>query len=649
MQDGVKRKHQILIVEDEGIVAADIQDCLEDCGFEVTAVASSADDAIREASRACPDLVLMDIRIQGARDGIETAGLLRHRFGVPVIYLTAHGDRDTIERAKQTEPMAFLLKPFKQAELENAVEIALYRAQKEKKLREWERWFVGVMGSVGEAVVSADAHGRVTFLNPAAERLTGFSWQEAFGQPIADVVRMFDEHSGGSLESSIVQSLRTKQASALTSAVLLSKHGDRRFVSDSALPVGDESALLGAVTVLRDQSEPRKIRQRLELGDRLASLGAMAASVAHEINNPLTAVIGNIDLAATELEELAATGFDASQASREGLGRANAALRDARLSAGRMAHLVTDLRAFARPAESRSGVIDVHSVLRWALDITAHEMHGRARVCRDFGEVPLIAADETRLGQVLVNLLVNAAQAITPGAAERNEVRVSTRTAPDGAAVIEVQDPGCGMDREVLANIFEPFFTTKPAGTGSGLGLSISHGIVKSLGGKIEVDSESGKGSTFRVVLPPAGNALETPLVKGPNGHPGGRPRVLVIDDELMIRRIIERGLHFTHDVVSVASGMEAARLLADGREFDVILCDVAMPGMSGAEFYEYLSAHHPDARDRVVLLSGGILTDALAEFVQSMKRPCLSKPFTIAELRRVILEAPSAHQFHPG
>ncbi len=191
---------RILLVEDEGIVATDIERCLEDAGFEVVAIAASAEDAMREASRTRPDLVLMDVRIQGAVDGIEAGRQLFQRFKLPIIYLTAHGDRDTIERAKTTEPLAFLLKPFKPIELTRAVEFGLNRAQAEKQVREREQAFLSAMESIGDAVLTADAQGSVRFINRATEELTGWSQDQALGRPITEIVSIAPERTGASVE-----------------------------------------------------------------------------------------------------------------------------------------------------------------------------------------------------------------------------------------------------------------------------------------------------------------------------------------------------------------------------------------------------------------------------------------------------------------
>jgi PAS domain S-box-containing protein len=638
-------RSRILIVEDEGVVATDIEKSLEDNGYEVSGVAASAEDAILEASRKCPDLVLMDNRIQGDLDGIEAAEMLHSRFGVPLIYLTAHGDPETLERAKKTRPMAFLLKPFREAELVNAVKIALHNADAEKGVHERERWFATALGSVGDGVLSTDEGGLVRFLNAAAEALTGWARDEAIGRPANEVVKLVDEHTGCELEDPVGRVLRTHEATGARASVLLSKSGTRRPVTDSALPIGNAGRLFGANLVLHDQSERAKLRQRAEFGDRLASLGAITAGVAHEINNPLTSVVANIDLALAELQagqaEAASSRLPTSSAELR-LNAALEVLKDAQASANRITHIVADLKTFSRPEEPKSSLVDVRGILGWAIDVTGHETKPRTVVQRDFGAVPMVSAHETRLGQVFVNLMVNAAQSIAPGAPERNVIRVSTRTAADGKAVIEVQDSGCGIDPGVMGSIFEPFFTTKPGTQGTGLGLSICQGIVKSLGGDIEVESAPGEGSIFRVVLPAA--KLRDDVSAAPALTPVRLQKacILLIDDDAMIRRLVERALANGYDITSLASAHDAIRVLAQGQCFDTILCDLSMPDMTGMAFYRHLSQHHSNHTSRVIFLSGGLYTREMAEFMDTVGRTnrWLSKPFDLAELRRAVAES---------
>jgi len=296
---------RILIVEDERIVATDIQQTLLDLGYDAFAIASSAEEAISYASQRCPDLVLMDIRINGEHDGIEAAEMLRSRFHVPIVYLTANADAGTIERAKKTEPYGYLKKPVRSADLRSVVEVSLYKHEAEKRLRESEHWFSTTLHSIADAVITVDVLGNVTFMNPAAEALTGTHAEAACGKPIADALHLIDEHAAGR-EPPALTSLREGRSIAREEGNLLNlSTGEVRVVNHSAARVTDESnQTLGAVMVFGDITEQKKLQKQLELTDRLASLGTMAAGVAHEINNPLAIVVTNARFLMEELSDL---------------------------------------------------------------------------------------------------------------------------------------------------------------------------------------------------------------------------------------------------------------------------------------------------------------------------------------------------------
>ncbi|HEY7723747.1 MAG TPA: ATP-binding protein, partial [Anaeromyxobacteraceae bacterium] len=236
-----------------------------------------------------------------------------------------------------------------------------------------------------------------------------------------------------------------------------------------------------------------------------------------------------------------------------------------------------------------------------------------------------------------VNLLLNAAQAIPEGRAGENEVRVTARSA-NGEIVAEVSDTGCGIPPENFPRIFDPFFTTKPAGLGTGLGLSITHGIVSGLGGSIEVESASGRGTTFRVRLPVHGQPAQVPAPAGaPPAAAARRARVLVVDDELLVGRAVARVLGGEHEVQAVTSPAEALRRAARGESWDIVLCDLMMPEMDGAEFGARLAEVAPALAGRIVYMTGGAFTDQIREFLEHDRHPHVEKPIDPALLRSLV------------
>jgi PAS domain S-box-containing protein len=634
----------ILVVEDEAIVARDIQNTLADLGYSVLETASSCEEAIRRSSERCPDLVLMDIRIQGQRDGIETAEILRRRFRVPVVFLTAYADEATLERAKKAQPYGYLIKPIKSNELHSVVEVALYKHGVDARLRERERWFSTTLRSIGDAVISTDLEARVTFMNGAAELLTGWRPEDAVGRPLDEVLRLAHEDTQRPVDNSIRRALREgKMVRAGERIALIAKDGTARPIEEIAAPIVDDGDVLGAVIVFRDVSEERRLQRQIELTDRLASLGTMAAGVATGVSDPLASTLSNVQYAAEQLEtlhgELRSLFSDEAYAwlfkRLDGIG---AALGEALQGAERVTRIVSELRTFARPTGQRERSVDLRRVLSWAAEVVAHEVRARAGLAMQVGQLPPVIGDETRLGQVFINLLLNAAQAIAPGNAKANEVRVTGRTGADGRAVIEVRDTGCGIAPEMLGRIFDPFFTTKAVGAGTGLGLAICHGVVRSMGGDILVESVPGVGSVFRVLLPPApydraANSNGVAVTATPS-------RVLVVDDEPMVAATVRRALEPEYQVICARTAREAAAMIERGEGFDAVVCDLLMPEQSGMDLYDDLLRTRPDVARRVVFMSGGPATPRAVEFVASVSNRCLEKPFTVEAVRAAVRDA---------
>jgi signal transduction histidine kinase len=313
------------------------------------------------------------------------------------------------------------------------------------------------------------------------------------GRRLVDVV---GGTQGAAFESFVRQVFAKMQP--MTFEYTLELRGKQQVFSASARPMPSSEDEAPRVTVMiRDITERTRIQRQLLETDRLASAALLAAGVAHEVNNPLAYTLLNLERINKGLRKLARS---TPSAFLDGLLDALTICMD---GARRVQTIVQDLQRFSRSDRNDTYIpIDVHSVLEFAINIVRHQTRERAEIVRDFGKVPLVRASETRLNQVFLNLIINAAQAIPPGAPNRNEIRLVTRTDASGRAVIEVRDTGDGMTPSVMQRIFEPFYTTKPAGLGTGLGLAICHSIVTSLGGKLDVESEHGRGSVFRLTLP---------------------------------------------------------------------------------------------------------------------------------------------------
>jgi signal transduction histidine kinase/CheY-like chemotaxis protein len=400
---------------------------------------------------------------------------------------------------------------------------------------------------------------------------------------------------------------------------------EEHLVSNAVARVVEDGTRLGAVLVFRDITERSRLEQQAAISDRLGSLATMAATVAHEINNPLTFNLGNVEFALEELRSMRRETEDGKAAAR--LQKAIEALEDAKGGAERIAHIVTDLRSLSRTASQPRDAVDVSSCVRDAIKLVSKQVALTATLVEELGETPSVSGNEVRLSQVVVNLLVNAAQAMAGRPAD-NEIRVVTTTGGDGSAVIEVSDTGPGIPQDIIDRIFDPFFTTKQAETGTGLGLAISRGIVNSLGGRLTVHSIVGEGTTFRIVLP-----AHQPLVQKESepGEPASATRrracILLVDDEPLLRKAIHWMLSSEHDV-TMADGAAAARELMKAQRFDLVLCDLIMPRVGGIDLYQELLASDPAHAERMVFMTGGAFQSRVAKFVAEMGERCIQKPF---------------------
>jgi CheY-like chemotaxis protein len=312
------------------------------------------------------------------------------------------------------------------------------------------------------------------------------------------------------------------------------------------------------------------------------------------------------------------------------------ALKSSQSGAERVRIIVRDLKMFARVDQASTTEIALNKVLDSAVGMIRNEVRHHATIEKDYGSPPMIVGNEARLLQVFLNLIQNAAQAIPPGHADKNTIRLVTGMLETGHAYAEVHDTGTGIAKENVTRIFDAFFTTKPAGVGTGLGLSICHKLVTQMGGSIDVASDVGIGSVFRVTLPSATSADLTSLARSPLAPISVRKSVLVVDDEPEVGAAIDRLLGVDHEVMTVTRGSAALAVLAE-RSFDVILCDLMMPEMTGVELYRRLAAESPALAGRVVFMTGGTFGSDVQAFLQSVPNACIDKPFGVTELRRAV------------
>ena len=483
-------------------------------------------------------------------------------------------------------------------------------------LRRSEARFQFLVESAPDGVVIVQ-RGAIVFINPAAARLLGVSIAEALGRPLA------------AFQSPEVAALAAARiATMLKDGVDLppSEYGvlaDPNRVVEIKSVVCEWEGAPAILSFARDVTERKAIERRLVESDRLAALGTLAAGVAHEINNPLAYA----QLSAQHVSRL----LETAGLPDETLATLRRHLEDIGHGIARVASITQSLRSFVKDDADAPGPVDLELVLAHALRMVDHELRHAARLVYDVAPLPAVIGIAAPLEQVFVNVLINAIKALPRDPDLAHEIHVTAQPVGD-RVVVEIRDTGCGIPAALRGRVFEPFFTTRDVGHGMGLGLSVSKTIVDNQGGEMEVDSIENVGTTVRIRLPahPAGARTTAAAGEAVRGSAAAVPRrrVLVIDDEALICRAIEQELADGHDVAVATTANDAIALVAS-RSFDLILCDIMMPGMNGHELYRRIAEQHPGVEHRFVFMTGA-LTPSVTKALDELPNRRLTKPFTI-------------------
>ena len=628
---------RILLVEDSDDDALLVRQEIERAFGEVECARVETAEAFLAALRERElELIVCDHRLPTFSSTQALALLAASGLDVPLIIVSGSIGEERAVRAMRSGAADYILKnnlarlgPAIERELRDAAE-RRERRRVEAALRAEQERFRRIIETSHEGIWTVDAEARTTFVNARMAEMIGHTPAELIGRPVYDFL---DQQEIALAMSSLD---RTRLGTAWSAEFKLRrKDGEPRYTAVTATPILEDGRFVGAFAMVADVTEQKKLMSQLMVSDRMASVGTLAAGVAHEINNPLAVVIGNLELMAADLTDLT-NGAESPDRARLHDELAQS-LEDAREAAERVRLIVRDLKIFSRPEEEKLGAVDVRVVMESSLRMAWNEIRHRARLVKSYGDVPAVAANEARLGQVFLNLVINAAQAIEPGHADRNQLRVATRDGGAGRVIVEVADTGSGIPADVIGRIFDPFFSTKPIGVGTGLGLPICYRIVTGFGGEIGVESEPGKGSVFRVTLPIAVPAVEEPApAAAPAPAPARRARVLVVDDDEMVARSLRRMIGPEHHVVVASSARAGAEACARER-FDVILCDLMMPEMTGMDLHAELARVAPEQAARMVFMTGGAFTPDARSFLERVPNERLEKPFDVEALRAII------------
>ncbi|MDA8427218.1 MAG: response regulator [Treponema sp.] len=618
----------IAIVEDEYIVALDIRSFLERSGYRIAGIFSSGEELLARYEELDPELIIMDIKIRGELDGVETASRIHESYRTPVVLLTAYADDETIERAKLTQPFGYLLKPFEERELKTAIEMALYRAAMESRLRESEERFRKLFMEGISGNFLADRDGRITDANPAFRRLVGLGPDEAL--PPLD--RFFPDQAAW---ESFRQGLAEAHRLELSELFLRTVQGQDLLVLLNAAAVIDGSgAVVGLQGEITDTTERRRLEERLLQAQKMEAVGRLAGGIAHDFNNILTAILGYANLLAEEIPDMQEAKDDV-----EGI----------RSAAARAGNLTRQLLAFSRRQPVSPRRVDINTLVLDTEKMLRRLLSENIALSLSLASIrSAVMIDPIQVEQILLNLAVNARDAMPRGgqlSIQTRDLRIdSPRTVgidtlpPGEYVVLDVVDTGEGIPTSIRDRIFEPFFTTKPGERGTGLGLSTVYGIVKQAGGAVGCESEIGLGSKFSAWLP----SLETSQGEQPSELEGVADRssirstILFVDDDETIRSLAVRFLSRIGHRVLAASNAGEALLIAEshGKPIDLLVSDVVMPFMDGYSLSRRLCAMLPAME--VLFVSGHPERagdpDVAGRF--------LAKPFTESQLLQAVHSA---------
>lgn len=483
---------KILVVEDDRVVARDIAQQLVRIGHSVVGTTAVGEEALPLVLETRPDLVLMDIRLEGEMDGIDAAQQIRDACLIPIIFLTAYADDETVSRASRTEPFGYLLKPFEDSQLRTVIEMAMAKHTAESRLRASERRFVATLSSIGDAVIATDADARITFMNPVAEALTGWPQDEAMGLPLPDVFRIVNEDTRATVEDPAAKVLRLGTIVGLANhTLLIARDGVERPIDDSGSPiVDDHGAVIGTVLVFRDQTERRAIEEALRKSQtdmanvaRLTTMGELAASIAHEVNQPLTAIVTNAGACLRFLDE-----------ARQGVERI---VRDGH----RAGDVVRSIRGLTRKSSAELTELDLNETISDILtllrgELRRHDILLETDLSPDLGPV---MGDRVQLQQVMLNLIKNGIEAMGTVTDRPRVLRVCSHLKLPGMALVAVEDTGIGLEPDSIDRIFDAFFTTKQEGMG--MGLAICRSVIESHGGQLSSAPRQPHGSIFQFTV----------------------------------------------------------------------------------------------------------------------------------------------------
>ena len=616
---------RLMVVDDEAVITTQLEDRLQSMKYDVVGTASSAEESVSMARELCPDLILMDIVMKGKLDGIEAAEIIKNEMDVPIIFLTGYTSDNYIKRAKQVMPFGYIVKPFREEDVRANIEIALYRKDLERKQKQAEerirRLFLAIEHNP-HIIVIMDIDGNFEFINNKFSQTTYYTSNEIIGKGIS--LLQSDKET-----SEVFKEMRDEIASGEEWRGVLclrKKDGALCLKYTIAQPVKNISGdIIFSVLILQKVAEREKRRDELLQLEKMNSVRTIVAGIAHEFNNILAVVHGNAEVLEDGFEnekELKKGLHNIKKASDEGAGIVRDMITIAQSDKDTSEHLFFDLKQLIIQA--------IEAVMPGWKNI-AHFREMKYKIDRNgMKRIPGVFCNPTELREVFVNIINNALDAMPDG----GRISFSTWSNED-TVFVEISDTGMGMSEEVKNRIFDPFFTTsRPERTG--LGMGVAYSIITRHGGKIGVESEEGKGTTLTLSLPINNEIKQQKLSSksAPDKMAKGLS-ILVVDDEEEICNILDKFFsRVGHMVKAVSSGAEAIEL-AKREDFDLVICDLTMPGVTG---YDVIKALNELDKVPKIGVSTGSIEDYSSAEANALKADfIINKPFRLLELANKI------------
>lgn len=635
----VMKKSKILIVENESIIAKDLEVTIKKMGWKDCQVVFSGEAAIAHIIQQHPDIILMDIKLGGGLDGIDVAEQIAAFSDIPIIYLTAYTDDDVLVRAKDTRPYGYIVKPFEERNLQVNIEMALYKHQAEKKLREKDKWMQRIIENLEEGLIAVDKEMRVQLMNPPAESLTGLKKSEAIGLPVDQVIKIIEKNSQERVRLPFQETMTLGTMVSLSNDMIMeSAEGNLANIDGKCFPVADEDGnISGAMLVFHDITRKEQLERRVRQSQKMEAIGTLTGGIAHDFNNLLSVILGYSELLLRQMSQ------DRGSKTYHSIDQVVIAAKRAR-------ELVKQILAFSRQSEDKRKPIRVTPLVNEALKLMKPSLPENIKIHRSIhSEEGTVIADATQLYQVLMNLFTNAIFAMKEkgGVLDvsleemtlENDFMGNYGNLKAGCYLkLSVGDTGSGIPSEVMPRIFEPFFTTKNRDEGTGMGLAVVYGIIQGHRGGINVRSTPGQGSVFDVFFPLAeisGKEGESE----PAGIRGGNECILFVDDE---QTLVELGIELLgqlgYRIIGRTSSIMALEdFYNDPDAIDLAIVDLVMPRMNGTQLAQRLLEIRPGLP--IILCTGFSNATAVQEARNAGIVDVIMKPIILKEIAPRIRE----------